>query len=209
MQNISKKISTYLGEEQNLSEEKIDIICFGIETFLNILVGYLAIFLVAFFLNCLKETIVFCFLIVIYRAFSGGAHCSSWQRCAFAGVLFIPPLVKLSQILIISPYYHKIFWVIASLSILVLVFIYAPKDNSTKPIVTEKHRLRLKKGAISFVIIAIIFQYHSNWHNLNSIIFYSLAWQTMSITPVGVFFVHFIDKLLIKIAELIKRRVYC
>jgi len=133
----------------NISDEEMEIIMYGLEGFYLTNTKLIVIFLLAWLLGMFKEMFLTLLFYNILRVFAFGMHASKSWHCLLISSLFFLVSPFLGMMLDIN-YYFKIICVIMLTG---LVIIYAPADTEKRPLINKKKRLRWK---ILSIIIAII-----------------------------------------------------
>lgn len=203
MRVIAQKIANYITKETK-DQESEEVVSYGIEVVLGALLQFIVILGTAAILGVFWPVLAVLFSAVIYRIFSGGAHCSDFYRCLTLSLLVFIPLGYLVNQLAYSEYNYTIITV-GMLLVLISTLRWAPAENPKHPIKAEK-RQRFK--FICLILIALFLAVF--WVMPTNIfitgIFVGLLWQAFTITPWGTTCLHLADKLMIKVVTIFKRR---
>ncbi|MCI8362120.1 MAG: accessory gene regulator B family protein [Clostridia bacterium] len=148
---LTNKIRKKMPE---IDDERAEVILYGIQLIVGEIPKIFFMFGLGFILGLCWQTLLAFFLILPYKACSGGFHLKTHLGCfvctniiycgnAILSTIYTFPneLVKIIVIAII--------WMIA----IILVSIYAPADTENLPILTKKER-RIKKS-LSYVFLSI------------------------------------------------------
>lgn len=115
---ISRLLAKFLFEDNNekSSEEEIDILQYGIECIINILIPLIIIFIYAFRSHLTFDLYIWLFSFLILRNYIGGYHASSHVRC-----IILSSIVGIISLIIISQMSTAYF--IIKMLIIILFFI--------------------------------------------------------------------------------------
>lgn len=165
----------------NYNKTKLLEIRYGLETLYVTITKTFVIFLIAYFLNIIKELLMLLTFYSILRFIAHGLHAHKSYQCWISSILIFvltPYLIKIVEFNL----YAKI---IISIITLTLIIIYAPADTEKKPIINSKKRKNLKiiSSCIAITYITIIFL-NDNILIVNSIIF-SLIIETILLLPIS------------------------
>lgn len=195
MSKYTEKASCYIKQEINLSEEKREILAYGMETFISVSLGLLGIAVFGYLFGFLAPALIISLTALVAKGFTGGAHCSSMGRCTVVTIIVFTFLAYLTTN-ILTPAFGLI---ITGFIISVLfVAIYAPVQVKEKPI-SESHQKKLKKGALLFsaVIGAVVILSYFTF-DMRTVLYITTGflWQSFTITPLGIKVITYIDNLL-------------
>lgn len=170
--NLIKKNGDY-------DEDQLAIIKYGLEGLYLTISKIIFIFIIAYFLNIIKQVIIFLVIYNTIRLVSFGLHATkSWICLILSTIIFIGfPIV--SEYIYISNNIK----VIITLILILYIYIYSPADTYKRPIISKKRRLFYKYCS---TFIAIIFAYCSiliNNNFLSNCFLFSLVVQCFMISP--------------------------
>ena len=152
IENICKRIINAIKKNtKDIDQEKLEIIYYGLYIFFSDILKTAIILSIAFILGITSYVIVFLIFFGVFRGFAGGVHSKTWLGCLVTNSLITYSIVYLSMFLsFASP-------IVISFAILPLtlsiVYFYAPADHENKPVVSKKHRRKLK--LISYFILIL------------------------------------------------------
>ena len=195
MSGYAKKFSTIIQSELGLSEERREVIAYGIEVFVGTLLGLLGVALFGYLFGFLLPALAIALTARTARIYTGGAHCTSMVRCTivtvivfmvltYAATSFLTP----SLILIAGGFVISI----------ALIARYAPAEVKEKPL-SDSHKKELKKGAYKLSVVlglsvGVLYFFFSEYFALYLII--GFLWQAFSLTPIGFTVISYMDSLL-------------
>lgn len=150
-------LDNFLYKNEKLDDEQREIMNFGIVRIIEDIPKYLGIFLIALYLNILKELAIVYVVNMLYKIFVGGAHARTNLICFISSTLFfILPILVAKYISLPNIIQYIIYFFNFVFSIYVIVKI-APADTEEVPIINKKRRKRLKLGAlISICLIYVL-----------------------------------------------------
>ncbi|WP_028308023.1 accessory gene regulator ArgB-like protein [Desulfitibacter alkalitolerans] len=195
MSGYIKKVSCFIQNELNLSDERREVIAYGMETLVSTLLGLFGIVLFGYLFDLLVPALIISLTALATRVYTGGAHCSSMGRCTIATIIIFmvlayisTSLLKPSLILIAGGYITSIIFIVR----------YAPAEVKEKPL-SETHKKELKKGAHRLGIIIgllTILIYFLVKEEIVLHIIGGFLWQTFTITPLGFTIIRYFDDFL-------------
>lgn len=179
-------LDNFLYKGQELDDEKREIMNFGIVRIIEDIPKYIGIFLIALFLNILKELFIVYAVNMVYKTFVGGAHARTNLICFISStIFFILPILVAKYITLPSIIQYIIYFFNFVFSIYVIVKI-APADTEEVPIINKERRKKLKVGAlisITLIYISALFIIKSNIIS-NMIIYITLLINISTTKPI-------------------------
>lgn len=176
---INGSLSLIKKGEPNITNEKIEMIEYGLVSIYLLISKLIIIITIAWLLGIVKELLIFTFLYNLIRMTSFGLHATkSWICLIVSTIMFIGvPIICLK---IVIPNSIKLV-----IGILLILFIFknSPADTHKRPIINSKRRLFYK---IASTIIAIIFVCLSIFIKdafISNCLIASIACQTIFISP--------------------------
>ena len=174
------KTVQFISNHSNYTANEIEQIQFGLEGLYLTFTKAVIIFLVAYLLGILKETILILVFFNILRFTGFGFHANNSSQCLlFSTFLFcILPFIFLN---IKIPFW--ILWVIFGFSVLSLL-LYAPADTVKRPLPNKKKR-KIRKivtiitTAVYFGLILFVKNY-----DLSIILFLSILIEAIMVHPI-------------------------
>lgn len=183
-----EKMSSYIVDNMLYKGEKIDgekreIMMFGITRILEDVPKYVLIFLIALFLNILKEVAIVLLITFIYKTFIGGAHANSNISCfIFSLIFFITPGI-ISKFINISDIYFLILLTLVNVFSIYVIKKYAPADTEEVPVLNKKKRKIMQIAAvISQILIDISLFFIIKDNNIKEIILITIVYSNFMTT---------------------------
>lgn len=210
---IANKISSAIASALQYDEDKREVIAYGAFTMLHSIWSYLVIILLGLVFRVFVPLCVIAVTSAFLRKYSGGAHCSSPNRCTFGGAfifLILAFFVEI-QIYFFNIYIYSLYLVICLATSLGIMVRYCPVDSPNKPIIRLESKRRLRRGSLVFISCCVIIMYVLTFidigfspitaHTIALSIGTGLLWQSFTLTSVGHSFTRWYDCVLIKIIK--------
>lgn len=182
---ISEKLTGLIKENMDgITEEKAEVINYGLNLFTYEIVSSFFILLTAWFLGLFKSILIFYAVFGLIRTFAGGAHARTRLECAVTFIVSSYGSVLLAKYFRTSSVYIGI---LLFISAILIVALYAPGDTEEKPVSSSSQKRNLKTW--SFVILTSIFLVASIvWRfdkSIYSLIIYSTLPAIFLLSPAG------------------------
>jgi accessory gene regulator B len=180
-ERLSEKLTTVIAENlQDLSEQKLAEINYGIAVFITNSYKMLLIFVVAILLSIFKYFLIAFVSFGALRTFASGVHAKREWTCLPTSTLFFFGVVYLGIIVDLNIYALSIIFVLCFAAVLR----YAPADTEERPIASGKLRKKLKiMSSITIVILYAVAAYNLGT-SASSIIAFSTLIESLLILPV-------------------------
>ena len=138
-------------DNPDYSEEKLEILEYGLTGLYIFVSKSIVIFTVAYFLGILKELIIFMLIYNLIRSVSFGMHATSSTACLIASTVSFLSATYLCKHFIIPIGFKVIFGIIS----IIYVYLHSPADTEKRPIVSPKRRLiyKLLSTLIAFIMV--------------------------------------------------------
>lgn len=184
LSEISERLSAIITDELDYSDEKKEIVAYGIESLFLALIGFLAVFLVAFLFKAIFPAAIAAVFGGFLRKLSGGAHFNTPIKCLTLGAVVYSLIGVLTKEIINYNLYNTNLLLLFLLLALILVVVFAPVDSVSKPIHSSSFRRKLKLASIAFVTFTFVLVLLSNNHLLNASAAMGVGYQTLTLLPV-------------------------
>lgn len=167
----------------DIDDEKAEIIHYGLENIIGEVPKFFILIGIAYLLGIWKLTILSFFIVLPYRAVSGGFHLHTHLGCILCTLLFYCGNVLLSQYVVFNPLYIKyiVIGLVWGFGIL-MIHLYAPADTENVPILRKKDRK--KKRILSYIVLtgSLILAIWIKDSVISNLIIFGTLIQTISIT---------------------------
>jgi len=139
---LSKNLSSFFVVHGVIHEEDRDVYSYSLEILLSTLQSLIAIAILAVISRTVLETTLFLVGFVPLRLIAGGYHAKSHFRCFL--ILMFVYAVFLVILFFIPDGYVVLGSILSAILSVLLVFFFAPSEDSNKPVSSEE-RVRFKK----------------------------------------------------------------
>ena len=138
-------------------EEKLEEIRYGLESIYLTYTKIFLIFVLAYFLGIIKETLLLLVTYNIIRTFAFGIHATKSIYCLITSLILFIGGVYVVKYISLNIYVKAII----SIILLICIYKYAPADTYKRPLINERKRKKYKVIStilgIAYVILIIIF----------------------------------------------------
>ena len=203
MEQLANKISQIIAKDQNLSEEKRQVIAYGLTAMIQMLCIFIIILIVGYFLHIQYEAIVIFITVGLLRKSTGGAHASTILGCLIFSCINILVLAFLSNRIIgLLPFVALIVCSLVTYGIcMIIAYQKVPVDCKNKPITKPEKIKRLRtesfvKLSVCFVLAIALFLCSRTFLLLEGIAFsilLSMIWQIITLTKFGAKLISLVD----------------
>lgn len=169
-------------ENLEIDEERAEVINYGLHIIVGEIPKFFIIMGIAYLLGVLDLTILAYFLILPFRAFSGGFHLKTHIGCIIGSTLFFCGIGILGKYLILKNITKYLvtfgIWIFG----MIMVKLYAPADTENVPIISKSERK--KKRMLSYIALttSIIVSLFIRNEIISNIIVYGMLFQSITIT---------------------------
>ena len=175
---INKQLN-FIKRYNNLDDEKLSIIKYGLESIYILITKLVIILIAAFLLGLLKQTIIFLLFYNLVRLPSFGLHATKSWICLISSLLIFIILPYVCTILVIPTNYKLIMGIIG----LFFMFKNAPADTYKRPIINKKRRLVYKILSCIITVVMTCISLFIKDQFLASSILISIILQCFMISP--------------------------
>ncbi len=177
---LTKRMMQFIQNNASKSEEELEIIQYGIEVFFINLFKFLLLLGVAWMLGIVKPLGILFLSFVTLRIFAAGAHASSTFICTLLNIMLFLGGTLLCLYL---PINLAVRISLFSLSLL-LIMLYAPADTEERPLVSAKHRYKLKFQAITATTVLFFIMLVTKDETVKNLITCGVLIESIFTTPV-------------------------
>ena len=137
---VGNSLNLIKKEHPNYSDEKIEILEYGLNGLYIFISKSIIIFTIAYFLGILKELIIFMLIYNLIRSVSFGMHATSSTICLVASAFSFLSATYLCKSFEISIGFKIIFGFLS----IIYVYLHSPADTEKRPIINPKRRFIYK-----------------------------------------------------------------
>lgn len=202
---LLEKLAGVIAGQIKLDPDNKQVLYYGLQVFSLSIIGIVAVLVMGWLLNCLKESVAAMVTVALLRSFAGGAHCTAPGRCTAVTALAFSFLGRTAVFLgSLKVFNLSLFIVAIFLITMVVVLQKAPVASPAKPILTEKHKRRLRTlsfCAVSGLFVLLLAAQYFSILERGTIIAAALGmlWETFILTGPGHRVIAYIDGFLKKI----------
>ena len=185
---LSNFIAHYLFKNQIIEKEKVPVCQYGFEIIVSTFMGFLIVSVIGIVLNEFAEALLFYFLFVIVRMFTGGYHAETHFKCK------LTLSVCCLSVLILSKYYiyFEKAYIFLLIPYLITVCLFAPVEHINAPLNDNKTRNRVVS-----IIMAILLA-------ISNLVIYSYMPKLVTVSSLTLFII----AMLIIISKIKERRCF-
>ena len=178
-ENMSTKIINYFKINLNLSNEDIEKLSIGVTIILFNIFEAALVFISAFLLGIIKETILFSIIFIPLRMLAAGVHCKTGSACIITTLSFYIGSTLLSKYYPVINSYAFIIGIICTIAL----FKYAPADTQNRPILGQEQRKKLKIKTMLIASLILLINLLISNNILFNCSMYALLLETLSVLP--------------------------
>lgn len=152
---ISNKVLYFLVNKSEISEERKEILLFGITRIVEDIPKTIGIILMGILLNIIFEMIVVTVIISLYKTFVGGVHAKTNFGCFICSAIFYLAIIYLAKYVVITGNFRFLMISLNYIFAIYCIWTYVPADVPEIPKVDKRLRRDLKIK--SFIMLNLIF----------------------------------------------------
>lgn len=177
---ISNSLNLIKADNPDYTNEKMEILEYGLTAFYIFISKSLVIFTIAYFLGILKDLIVFMIIYNCLRFVSFGIHATSSIGCFIASTFSFFLTTYLCRIIVIPQNIKVILGFLG----MICIFKYSPADTEKRPIINPKRRsiYKILSTIIAFFMVAFSLILPSDFLANSCIV--ALMLQCVMISPI-------------------------
>ena len=180
-ERISAKVTSAIAAQlDDLSEQKLAEINYGIAVFIANSYKVILIFILAILLNVFKHFLIAFVSFGALRTFASGVHAKREWTCLPVSILIFFGVVYLGMNVELNIYISSIIFALCFAAVLR----YAPADTEERPIASRKLRKKLKILSCITVVVLYAAALYNLGTSASSIIVFSALIETVLILPV-------------------------
>ena len=195
IEKISNRFAEKIANEMDYDQDKKEVMAYGTHAILQIFFSLLFVVIFGLIFGVLIEALIVSFSTSILRKYSGGVHAASPAICMIVGTVACIGFGLLSIVPFATNLYFVYGYLIITFFITMMVFIkLAPVASSAKPI-SDKKKVRMKKGSLIalgiYLIIttALLFGFYMSsepaWLRYVFSLLCGTLWQAFTLTKAG------------------------
>lgn len=159
MERILNKVMSFILKNNDLDNDKIEIIRYGLEIVITKLFFIVIILIIGLIMNCIIESVAFAVSLSLLRQYGGGYHADTRKKCLVLSLITL--IISLSVIKLAENYQVMILPMCCAAFIsFIYILAAAPIDTSNKRFDKDEIRIYGRKSrvlTITFAILSVIF----------------------------------------------------
>lgn len=176
---INNSLNLIKRKNPDYTEEKMEILEYGLTGLYILITKTIIIFTIAYFLGILKELMIFMVIYSLIRSVSFGIHATSSIKCLIISSVLFMTAAYCSKTCVIDIGIKTIL----SLISLVYISIHSPADTEKKPIINSKRRLFYKALSTIIALMMSVGSIIVGNNLISNCLFFSLIIQCIMISP--------------------------
>lgn len=177
---IMRRIRAKMPE---VDDERAEVIQYGLEILIGEVPKTFIIIFIAWILGVLEYTIISIFIILPYRAFSGGIHLKTHVGCVIGTTAFYCGNAYISKIVNFPNFITRlIFSVFVLIFSFIMITLYAPADTENVPILRKSERKRKKICSYITAIAMTIISFFIKNQIISNMIIIGMLLQSLVIS---------------------------
>lgn len=186
IERISNFLTAQIRKEQeDIDDERAEAINYGLQLILGEVPKIFLLFFISFLCGVGELTIATFFLILPYKAFSGGFHLKTHLGCILSTNFFYIGCTLIAKHIVLNDSIRSLLIVITWLVGIFFVSKYAPADTENFPILTKKERKQKKILSYLTLTAVLLIAMFIPWKECANAIVYTVMLQNFFITPVA------------------------
>ncbi len=198
LKKISAELGAKLGKRLLFEQDRIDILAYGLEILLGVLLKTTILMLFSYWLGIFNTTICCTMSFIIFRIFGGGVHLSTYCRCLVVGLTILLALGKFATINIDIDVLLILLWLVFSVGLFTIVK-WVPAGTEKKQVTDKTKRIKLKKQVFGILIVWTSINYlmiQSQYVNYCFANILGSFTSFMLMTPIGYKGLHILETIL-------------
>lgn len=174
-----KSLMKKLEETKKYNAIELEKIKYGLESIYLTITKLIIILLVSYYLDCLRESVIFLLFYNAIRATSFGLHASKSWICLLSSLIIFVVIPIICNYIII-PFNFKI---LLGIILTLWFYKYSPADTKKRPIINKNRRTIYKIISVFIVILFTVSSLMINNNFVSNCLLISLIIQAFIISP--------------------------
>lgn len=163
--HLAQKIATKMVNTNIVEYEDKECYIYGLELLLSKIIVLCAIALIALITQLIIPSIVFTFLYLLLRQYTGGFHCQKAEMCIILSIIIYIIFVSIFKFDLI---HSEISLLTGSIASYISIVVFSPLADANKEI-DENERKKYRRISIflgSTMLIVILYSFFMNTHSM-------------------------------------------
>ena len=184
--NICTFLTNRIRKEMpEVDDERAEVIFYGLQNIVGEIPKIFLLFVIAYFVGILKETVIAFFLLLPYRSASGGFHLKTHLGCILGTCTFYFSIVIFSKYIIFEQMIKYLAVLLVWIFGMLMIKKYAPADTENVPILAKSERKKKQMLSYIFFTIGLILALMIKDSMYSNILIYGNLIQTLTITKLA------------------------
>lgn len=188
IKKLCDKIASYLSSELSYSDEKREVLFYGLQIFLGTSIQILIILVLAYFFNIFKSTIIVIISFVTFRRIIGGGHSHTYSKCSLISISMMILLGALGEIINLGSTSSLIVIILIYILGVKAIIIWVPAGTEKKMIRNKNTRKKIKLQSIILLTAWTFLCFYLNSLSLTEYVIQSSLGVILAfflVTPLG------------------------
>lgn len=161
MEMLLNKIMRFIYQNNDIEEEKSEVIRYGLEIVITKVFFTISIVIIGMIMNCLVESVIFAVAFTLIRQYSGGYHAETKIKCFMLSILTLVAALMIIKLIEYFPVLILPLFVISNISG-IYILCQAPVDTLNKRLDEDEIRVyggraRAITAILLFVAVLLLF----------------------------------------------------
>lgn len=184
--NICTFLTNKIRKEMpEVDDERAEVIFYGLQNIVGEIPKIFLLFVIAYFVGILKETVIAFFLLLPYRSASGGFHLKTHLGCILGTCTFYFSIVIFSKYIIFEQMIKYLAVLLVWIFGMLMIKKYAPADTENVPILAKSERKKKQMLSYIFFTIGLVLALMIKDSMYSNMLIFGNLIQTLTITKLA------------------------
>lgn len=184
--NICTFLTNKIRKEMpEVDDERAEVIFYGLQNIVGEIPKIFLLFVIAYFVGILKETVIAFFLLLPYRSASGGFHLKTHLGCILGTCTFYFSIVIFSKYIIFEQMIKYLAVLLVWIFGMLMIKKYAPADTENVPILAKSDRKKKQMLSYIFFTIGLVLAILIKDNMFSNMLLFGNLIQTLTITKLA------------------------
>lgn len=184
--NICTFLTNKIRKEMpEVDDERAEVIFYGLQNIVGEIPKIFLLFVIAYFVGILKETVIAFFLLLPYRSASGGFHLKTHLGCILGTCTFYFSIVIFSKYIIFEQMIKYLAVLLVWIFGMLMIKKYAPADTENVPILAKSERKKKQMLSCIFFTIGLVLALMIKDSMYSNMLIFGNLIQTLTITKLA------------------------
>ena len=168
-----------------VDDERAEVIFYGLQNIVGEIPKIFLLFVIAYFVGILKETVIAFLLLLPYRSTSGGFHLKTHLGCILGTCTFYFSIVIFSKYIIFEQMIKYLAVLLVWIFGMLMIKKYAPADTENVPILAKSERKKKQMLSYIFFTIGLVLALMIKDSMYSNMLIFGNLIQTLTITKLA------------------------